>query len=222
MAGDYIPHAENDLRLWASRFAGFVQAHSEEMGISPGELAEIQSANETFQEACLRHQEARSELGAAHAAKAGARKALLSRMRSLAMRARCSPHVEHSAKVAMDLGGGKWNGRSPLEESPDRPSAIIDIRQRLTHVLRIQNETTTGLSRARPQNATGCEVWRVIGDPGDGKTEMRFIGLATRSPFVVRLAEEDAGTKVSYRLRWTNRRGEKGSWSSTETATVAG
>jgi hypothetical protein len=108
-----------------------------------------------------------------------------------------------------------------LETSDEKPFAVIDISNRLKHVLGVGNQTITGTSRAKPSNAVRAEVWRKLGDPPSGDSDVEYVGLATRSPFTIEYAADESGKTAHYMMRWVGSDGEKGSWSETESATIA-
>ena len=124
----------------------------------------------------------------------------------------------------MDLGLSKReasNSSESVKTSGDVPVARISVGSRLKHVSRISNQTGCKTAKARPSGTRGCEVWRKIGDVPAGPHEMEYVDLITRNPFVVEYPMQDAGKQVYYVCRWVRTNGEKGSWSSTESATVA-
>lgn len=101
------------------------------------------------------------------------------------------------------------------------PLPIIDISSRLKHVIRVQNETLSGTSKAKPVGAIGCEIWRKIGDAPVGPEDMEYVDMTTHSSYIIEYAAEDGGKMAHYLLRWVGSGGEKSSWSETESATIA-
>lgn len=58
------------------------------------------------------------------------------------------------------------------------------------------------------------------GEPPVDVSEMRYVGTNGRAGFVAEYNGEDGGKIAHYMLRWVNRRGQKGPWSETVSATI--
>ena len=56
--------------------------------------------------------------------------------------------------------------------------------------------------------------------PPTDPSQLAFLGLASRPTFEATFTGSDAGKNAHYMLRWINRKGEKGPWSETISATV--
>ncbi len=126
-----------------------------------------------------------------------------------------------------------------------RPLALVESGQRLTHQLRLVDESTP-TRRARPAGVLGAEVWvrldepnrqmahgqmaksggdavvsgeqsRPIGDPA----ALTFLTMTTRPSFRAEFKAGEGGKTAVYVARWVNTRGEKGPWSEITTAMVA-
>ncbi len=53
-----------------------------------------------------------------------------------------------------------------------------------------------------------------------GPSELNFLSVDTRTPYVVDYPGEDSGTTGHYMLRWVATTGEKGPWGETASATT--
>jgi len=133
----------------------------------------------------------------------------------------------------------------PAPAPTTRPLALVQSGQRLTHQLRLVDESTP-TRRARPAGVLGAEVWvklvepngqmpngqmtksedepctlgdiaRAIGDP----STFGFLTMTTRPTFRADFKPGEGGKTAVYMARWINTRGEKGPWSEITTATVA-
>ena len=220
MSCDYVPHSELKLTEWAGKFVAFMAEHAAELGMTPEELAALQSQYERFDTAYAAHMAAQTAARVARSAKDDARKPLLKSIRSIAMRVQSHRAFDNKAKTQLGLTVGKRK-HPRLTLSHERPTAALDIGQRLKHTLRIMNQTPKGTRRARPANLMGCEIWCKIGDRPSGPEDMRYVDCTRRNPVVVKFSAADAGKQAYYKLRWVSRRGEKGDWSPTQSATIA-
>lgn len=221
MSRDYMPHAETELILWTDRFAAFAEAHAAEIGLTENDLSALAGDHEAFDTARREQDHAADVARAASKQKNSAQRRLVERMRAIAMRIRTSPAISDVDKAVLGLSLGRPKEHVPLDRSFERPYAVIDGRQRLRHVLRITNTTELGSTKARPENATGCEIWMAVGERPAGPEEMRYVGMATNGRRVVEFPFEDGGKKAYYMLRWVGRCSTVGSWSRTVAATIA-
>ena len=53
-----------------------------------------------------------------------------------------------------------------------------------------------------------------------GTSELSFLSVDTRTPYVLNYHSKDAGKTAHYMLRWVATAGEKGPWSKTASATI--
>jgi hypothetical protein len=76
----------------------------------------------------------------------------------------------------------------------------------------------------------GAKIWGCVGwasrprscdPPPTGASELSFLSVDTRTPYVADYPGEDAGKTAHYMLRWVSTSGEKGPWSETASATIA-
>ncbi|MCK4341889.1 MAG: hypothetical protein KAY37_09230 [Phycisphaerae bacterium] len=75
----------------------------------------------------------------------------------------------------------------------------------------------------------GAEIWgrvawaprpRTCDPPPTGPSELSFLSVDTRTPYVVDCPGEGGGKTAHYMLRWVATTGEKGPWSETASATI--
>jgi hypothetical protein len=221
MAGDYMPHAEMKLGLWADNFVGFVEAHGAELGLTPAEIADLQSMHERFDTARETYQDAQTAANVACADKDDAKADIVKCMRSISMRMKAHPGFDRADYAAVGLSTGEPRWQEPFEKISDRPVAIVDMGNRLKHVLTIQNNSGGTVIKRKPSGAIGCEIWRKIGDPPAGPSDLEFVGIALGKKFTVDFSAETAGQQAYYMLRWMSKKSERGEWSPTASATIA-
>ncbi len=80
-----------------------------------------------------------------------------------------------------------------------------------------------------PWGVMGAEIWgwvawasrpRSCDPPPTGPSELSFLSVDTRTPYVADYPGEDGGKTAHYMLRWVATTGEKGPWSETASATI--
>ncbi len=93
---------------------------------------------------------------------------------------------------------------------------------RLQHTVAFMDESTP-TSKAKPAGVMGAEIWVKVGDapPVDPDTDLTFLGLDTRTPYLAEYGGADGGKPAHYMARWVNAKGEKGPWSETLTVTIS-
>lgn len=218
MAGDYVPHAEAELIGWAERFVAYLESHEGETRITAEEVAKVRSEFDQFAAAHSAHRTAHDAARAARKVKDAARKPLVHSLRCLSRRIHADPVMSGEVKGGAEAIIGTSPRQPKLGMSDDRPHAIIDVGHRLRHVIRVMNENSLGVHKARPSDVYGCQLWRQIGDETD---QWEHVTLVRGKPLVVEYPLEAAGRRVRYRLRWMTRGGRTSAWSGTYTATVA-
>ena len=109
--------------------------------------------------------------------------------------------------------------RTPAPVPTTRPVAKIDTSQRLQHTISFVDEETPGKSK-KPDGVIGCEVWFKLGTAPTDPSELTYLATDTKTPYIAVFDGADAGKTAHYMLRWVNRRGERGPWSQTVSATI--
>lgn len=112
------------------------------------------------------------------------------------------------------LGGA--HGTMPIPAST--PEGIVDDSFRLAHKLTYLDSASG--KKGKPHGATGCEIWHKIGGAEPVSVdELTFIDTITKLPLMVGFAGVQAGLKVWYWMRWSNKTA-KGTWGSTSSGTI--
>ena len=102
------------------------------------------------------------------------------------------------------------------------PIGTIDFSIRMQHSISFYDQMSAH-SNAKPEGVSGCEVYMKIGgDAPKSVDEMHFQGTCSASPYVVKFTAAQAGNTVYYWLRWVNRKGETGPWSTVISAMIVG
>lgn len=219
MATDYIPRDKAGRAAWLANFAARLEDNKAALSLSDAEVASVASlqaalvtANQALTDA---EADYRAKLVEADKADDAATDAARSRVRQL----QADPNVGDGvrAKLGIPIRDTTPTAPAPLTS---RPVVTIDFSQRGQHTLEYRDSETPD-SRARPDNATGCEIRRHIGTaPPAGTSQFEYLETDRSSPFTVNNTEADAGKIASYIARWINANGDKGPWSETVSATI--
>ncbi len=113
---------------------------------------------------------------------------------------------------------------TPAPAPSSRPLALVESGQRLTHQLRLVDESTP-TRRARPKGVQRAEVFVALTPPGQpapaNPSDYRYIGSVTRGETTLSFESDKGGMQAHYLSRWVSTSGATGPWSETASATVA-
>ncbi len=222
MANDYLPCNDLAFADWFQNFIGYLGENYERFGLTEAQFLALGTSSTAFSNALLSYYNLRDQAKAASKVKRTQRDNSESLVRPAVVQIQANPSTTEMDREMLRIPmRGEPSFAQGIEIEDNKPQAIVDIRQRLRHVLRIQNESTISTSKAKPAGVMGAEVWVKVGDAPETEAEYQFAGLATRSPYQVDYAEGDGNKPAHYRLRWVTSRGEKSAWSEVETATIA-
>lgn len=219
---DYMPNSDADLMQWIKTFCEYAEAHAADLGLTEAELEAVTARRPIWEAAYNMHLMAQNAAMGARVEKDNQRGAIQAAIRPVAARIQSYAGTTDTDRAALGITIRRTTQQPSTVSESDRPIAFIDVSQRAKHLLRVENSTVSGGSKGKPSWAFGCEIYRKFGDPpvSDG-SDLEYVGLATRGRAVIPYTAEDAGRTVHYMLRWVSKTGRPGSWSETESATVA-
>ena len=132
-----------------------------------------------------------------------------------------NPKVSDADRVRMDITV-RTNTHTPVPPPSSFPVGSVDFSLRLQHTISFYDQASAH-SNAKPEDVTGCEIYlKADGEAPKSVEEMNFQGTCTASPFVVKFDSTKAGKTAWYWLRWVNRKGEPGPWSTAISAMIVG
>jgi hypothetical protein len=219
---DYMPRPDSAFGDWAHNLATYIEAHAEEMGFTPGDIAPILDAKADWDSAHAGHITAQAAAESARIAKDQRRRDLAYAIRPFVKRVQASPSVTDEMRRAMGVSVSNNSRHAPIGPPEDRPLGMVEAPNPGSHIIRFVNEPSAGVRRAKPTGVMGCEVWVKIGGIPRGPSEYSFVGTVTRSPYEVRHSAEDSGKTAHYILRWVGTRGQPGPWSPPFSAMIWG
>lgn len=219
---DYIPSSDEHFDAWLQNFQTYVIAHQDHFSFLPADTDPLNAACTLWNGSFAAHNAAVLAAKSARSTKDNDRTDVTAIARSLVRRIQANPNTTDADRQALQITvpGSLAEAGADLP-ADDKPMATIDISNRLKHVFKIQNQTLSGVKSGKPAGALGAEIWRKIGDAPASEAELMMVGIATRSQFVIEYPMEEGGKQVNYMMRWVNTKGEAGSWSETQSVTIA-
>jgi len=227
---NYIPRPDGVFAAWANHYMEAVTAFYVAHGWDVEQLEPLLKALDDWNDAYPAHVAAQRGAEAARAAKDAARAALEKQVRPVTNFVQGYPKTTNADRAEMGITV-RDALPSPAPAPTSRPLALIDGRQRLTHQLRLVDESTLTSGRggrarrAKPQGVQRAEVFVALTAPGApapaNPSEYRYIGSVTRGETTLRFEPGNGGMQAHYLSRWVSTSGAAGPWSETASATVA-
>ena len=219
----YMPRPDGDFAAWANHYYEAVSKFYESQGFDQDLLAALKKALETWNAQYPAHVAAQQRAEGARQAKDAARAALEKEVRPVTNFVQGYPKTTNADRAEMGITV-RDTSPTPAPAPSSRPLALVESGQRLTHQLRLVDESTP-TRRARPAGVLGAEVWVKLVD-ADAPTPtdpaaLTFLTMTTKPSFRAEFKAGEGGKTAVYMARWVNTRGEKGPWSEVTTATVA-
>lgn len=219
----YIPRPDGDFSAWANHYYDAVEKWYSVQGFDPNELKALKEALSAWNAAFPSHVAAQQRAEGARQAKDAARAALEKEVRPVTNFVQGYPKTTNADRAEMGITV-RDTSPSPAPAPTSRPLALVESPARLTHQLRLVDESTP-TRRARPSGVLGAEVWVKLVDadqpaPTD-PAALTFLTMTTKPSFRAEFKAGEGGKTAVYMARWVNTRGEKGPWSEVTTATVA-
>ncbi len=234
---NYIPRPDGNFAAWAQHYYDAVEKWWSVQGFDPGELLPLKDALSAWVAAYAAHVKAQAAAEGAKQAKDAARAALEQQIRPVTNFVQANPKTTNADRAEIGITVRTLVGQAARVPTT-APVALVESGQRLTHQLRLVDESTP-TRRARPAGVLGAEVWvklvappsadqpagsppgAPLGDPARDPSSFTFLTMTTRPSFRAEFKAGDGGKTAVYMSRWVNTRGEKGPWSEVTTATVA-
>lgn len=219
----YMPRPDGDFSAWANHYAGAVAEFYDAQGLDPAALAPLLSALTAWNQAYPAHVSARAAAEAARLAKDEARAALEKQVRPVTTFVQAWGGTTNADRAEMGISvRPPTPTRAPTPTT--RPRTLVDGGQRLTHHLRLVDESTP-TRRRRPKGAQRAEVFVALTAPGSPAPahpgDYRYVGSVTRGEATLSFEPDKGGMQAHYLSRWVSTSGATGPWSETASATVA-
>ncbi|MBK9189313.1 MAG: hypothetical protein IPM33_10205 [Phycisphaerales bacterium] len=227
---NYIPRPDAAFAAWVNQYTGAVEQWWADQGFDPAELNALTKALTDWNVAFAAHTAAQAAAQGARQTKDQARALLEKEVRPVTNFVQANPLTTNAARAEMGITV-RDTSPTPAPAPTSRPLALVESGQRLTHRLRLVDESTP-TRRARPRGVQRAEVFLAltapgspapatppIGDPGGG--DYHYIGSITRGETTLSFEASKGGLQAHYLSRWVSTSGAAGPWSETASATVA-
>ena len=216
---DYIPTSDADFNAWQQNFVDYVAANAAALHITPAQVTSLQGQQADWEVKYPTSTAKQAEANSAVQGKNDCRSLYQDFIRSLVNIMQASPDVTDAQRQSVGITV-RSTTRTAVGPPASKPVATVETNQRLQHTINFVDELSP-TSRAKPTGVQGCEIWTKVGDPAPaGPSDVHYLALDTRTPYVVRFDAADAGKTAYYILRWISTRGETGPWSATVSGTI--
>lgn len=218
---DYIPRSDPEFNVWQGNIILLVDGNAEAWGIPPAEITALKARQTAWATAFTKANNKQNRSAADVQAKNDTRELFEKSLRNfVAQWLSNNNKITDSDRERMSITV-KSDTRTPVAVPVSNPIGTIDFSVRQQHSLSFIDSVTH--AKAKPDGVQGCEVWmKAGGEPPKVDSEFSYVGTDTRSPYRVSFTVADIGKMVYYRMRWINKRGQTGPWSSTISAVVGG
>jgi len=220
---NYIPRPDGGFSAWANQYYEALLGWWVDQGFDPSDLNALSKALDDWNVAYPAHVAAQAAAQGAKQAKDAFRSALEKEVRPVTAFVQSFPATTNAARAAMGISV-RDASRTPGLTPTSRPLALVESGRRLTHHLRLVDESTP-TRRARPRGVQRAEVFVALTLPGipapANPSDYRYIGGVTRGETTLSFESDKGGMQAHYLSRWVSTSGAAGPWSDTTSATVA-
>lgn len=223
MAERRFPRPDADFAAYMINYVGAVKKWWDTQGLNVDDLKPLEEALAMWNTNFPAHIAAQQRAEAARQSKDAARRTLEAAARPITNFIQGYPATTDADRSTIGITV-RDSGGTPAPTPTTRPLTLVQSGQRLTHTLRLTDESTP-TRRARPKGVLGAEVWVKLVNPDEpaptDPAALAFLTMATKPTIRADFRAGDGGKTAVYMLRWVNTQGEKGPWSEVTTATVA-
>ena len=220
---NYIPRPDASFSAWANHYLDAVEKWWSANGLDDSDLKALKDALALWAVAYPAHVKAQAAAEGAWRAKAAARAALEKEVRPVTNFIQSYFKTTNADRAEIGITVREDTARRAVPPT-SRPLALIDAGTRLTHTLRLVDESTP-TKRARLKGVNRAEVFVALtptNTPAPANpNEYRYIGGVTDGTTTLSFEAAKGGMQAHYVARWVSTRGASGPWSETSSATVA-
>ena len=223
MSEQRIPRADGGFAAYANHYYEAVKKWWDTQGLDPADLKPLETALAEWNKDYPKHVAAQNAAEAARQNKDAAKRELERQIRPVTAFVQSYPKTTDADRATIGITVKDTNA-TPTPAPASRPLLLIDSGNRLTHRLRLVDESTPTRA-ARPRGTLGAEVYvALVGareTPPADPSVYKFVRTVTRGGAEVAFPNEQGGQTAAYLVRWVSATGEPGPWSETTTATIA-
>ncbi len=221
MPHDPIPPGDEAFHGFITDITAYIITNATEMAVPTEAVTALTGVNTIWQTAFPAHRTASKTASGAAVTKVNARDGAEVVLRPLIQQLQSNPKVTDAHRRAMKIPVHSTS-RTPTGVPTSTPMGTVGTNNRLQQSIQFRDSVNTG-TKAKPAGVRGCEVWSKIGGPAPtDASQLTFVGLATRTPYLINYTGAQAGLTVYLWLRWVSTNGLFGPWSEVLTATIPG
>jgi hypothetical protein len=215
--GDYIPHKDSLFNEWQATIIKIILANYEAWGIAQEDVTDLVTEQAKWTAAYAAGGNVNDRKRPDVNTKRGEKDTFVTLLRKfIAQWISSNSKVPNSEKVRMGLTI-KSESRTVVADPTSFPVLSVDFSITLEHHINIV-DSETPLIKAKPEGIIGCEVWSKL----DEKAAFTYVGISTRTPYMIKYEDADAEKRAYYRLRWINTHGTPGPWGPVVSALIVG
>jgi len=221
---NYIPQSDSAFVAWLVNFASLLTADPSAVGETPAIALVVQNEADNFQLAYSTAIDPATRTAPTVAAKDNARFNATETVRPVAIRIRNNQAVTDQQRLDYGLTIPK-TVPTPIPQPSSFP--ILGLRNATPGRHKLQySDSETPDGKAKPFGVIGIDIYRSVGTvSATDPAQARYMGTATKSPFISNFPSEDKGKVCTYFGRWVTRSGpgglaQTGPWSAPLDVTV--
>jgi len=219
---DYIPHQDDAFNTWFTNYQLYTAAHTAELGLTPAQALEIQTAKATWGLSYSNHIVTRDAARAAAATKDDKRAEGETVIRLYTNFIQGRRETTDAQRQSLGI---TVPDREPTPSDPEaillvpRPMLYVDHSQAFISVIHFGLDPHNENKNAKPDICGGVRLWFVIGGAPADIAGYQFLADDTNSPYLHRLAIS-VPTTVTYRAQWFDKLNRLGPLGDPVTVTV--
>jgi hypothetical protein len=219
---DFIPQSIVKFNSWQSALISILQPNLSLWKINAEDSSDLLAEQLVWKSAYAKASNRKNRTSADVRDRLDSRKKYTTKLRKfIAEWLAHNSNVPNSERTRMGLTV-KSGTHTPVAVPTTSPFGIVVFQQRMQHKLCFKDSETMHL-KAKPAGVQGCEIWvKIDGSPPINESELTYLAIATRTPYIVDYNGSKIGKYAYYWLRWVNKRGKFGPWSRGISAMVAG
>ena len=219
---DYIPRTDAEFYVWQFNLIDILVENATAWGIPPEEVTALKASQTRWTTAYEKANNKQNRTSADVITKDEAGEEYTKLIRNMVQQwLVLNSKVTDGDRVRMGINV-RTTTHTPVPPPSTFPVGRVDFSLRLQHTISFYDQASAH-SNAKPEGVTGCEIYlKADGEAPKSVDEMNFQGTCTASPFVLKFDSTKAGKTAWYWLRWVNRKGEPGPWSSPISAMIVG
>ena len=202
---DYIPRPDGNFDTWQKNFVTYVVAHAMTLGISHGEVFELQNTKTSWETNFAASITAQNVARGAVELKSETRDSYESMIRQLTKKVQARKETTDTQREEMGITVPDTI-KTPLSEdvviNATPPTVYIDHSQPRIAIVHFGDNPKNEKENAKPDGIMGAKIWYHM---GGGVVKWEFLADDTNSPYN-HIINNTVGITVSYRAQWFDKK----------------